>query len=837
MRGCSGRERTDGRPTYYVLEMFPYPSGRIHMGHVRNYTMGDVVARYKRARGFDVLHPMGWDAFGLPAENAAFERGVHPAEWTYANIATMRGQLRLMGLSIDWEREFATCHPGYYAHQQALFLDFFEAGLVERKEAWVNWDPVDNTVLANEQVVDGRGWRSGALIEKRRLAQWFFRITRFADELLEALEELPRWPDKVRLMQRNWIGRSEGRAYPVPHRGARRGAGKFSPPVPIRCSVHPSVPSRPITRWRHRSPNPSSALAAFIAECNLAGVGERDIEAAGKRGFDTGVRVRHPFAAGRTLPLYVANFVLMDYGTGAIFGCPAHDQRDLDFARSQGLPVIPVVCPPGMDADAVEIGDEAYVGDGTAINSDFLNGLSVAEAKARAMARLAERDAGGSAVSYRLRDWLISRQRYWGCPIPMVHCTACGVVPVPREALPVRLPEDVTFDSPGNPLDRHPDWKHTTCPRCAAAAVRDTDTMDTFVDSSWYFARFCAARADEPLPAREVAPWLPVDQYIGGIEHAVLHLLYSRFFTKALKLCGHVDIEEPFAGLFTQGMVCHETYRDADGRWYYPDEVETRTDGLVAREDGRPIAIGRSEAMSKSKRNTVDPEAIIEAYGADTARLFMLSDSPPERDLEWTDTGVKGAWRYVAALWRLVLTPPVALPPCGAAAPAHDTLAAPLRGVRRTIHKTVAGVTEDLERFRFNRAVARVREMTNALSAMEDVPGAGHVMREGLETAIRLLGPVVPHLAEEAWRRLGHDSWLAREPWPEPHPALLADDIVVIAVQVDGKKRATISLPAGHGKAEAESAAMADGGVRRALAGRDVRKVIVVPGRIVNVVT
>ena len=829
-------ERSGTRPTYYVLEMFPYPSGRIHMGHVRNYTMGDVVARYKRARGYDVLHPMGWDAFGLPAENAAFERGVHPAEWTYANIATMRGQLQMMGLSIDWEREFATCHPGYYAHQQALFLDFFEAGLVERKEAWVNWDPVDRTVLANEQVVDGRGWRSGAPVEKRRLAQWFLRITRFADELLEALEALPRWPEKVRLMQRNWIGRSEGARilFPIESRDQALEVFTTRSDTLFGASFCALSPNHPLATSLAAS---DPALAAFIDECNLAGIGERDIEAAGKRGFDTGLRVRHPLAAGRTLPLYVANFVLMDYGTGAIFGCPAHDQRDLEFARAQGLPVIPVVCPPGAKADAVEIGEEAYTGDGTAINSDFLNGLAVEDAKARAVAALAERGLGGVAVSYRLRDWGISRQRYWGCPIPMVLCETCGVVPVPRDALPVRLPEDVTFDKPGNPLDRHPTWKHTDCPQCGAAVQRSTDTMDTFVDSSWYFARFCAARADVPLPDDEVAPWLPVDQYIGGIEHAVLHLLYSRFFTKALKLCGHLEIDEPFAGLFTQGMVCHETYRDADGRWYYPDEVETRAGALVARDDGRPIVAGRSEAMSKSKRNTVDPEAIIEAYGADTARLFMLSDSPPERDLEWTDTGVKGAWRYVTALWRLVASPPVALAPCGAAAPDHDALDPSLRALRRTVHRTIAGVTEDLERFRFNRAVARVRELTNALSAVEDLPGAGHVMREGLETGIHLLAPVVPHLAEEAWRRLGHDSWLAREPWPEPEAALLADDIVVIAVQVDGKKRATISLPAGHDRGDAESAAMAEGGVRRALAGRAVRKVIVVPGRIVNVVT
>ena len=624
-------------------------------------------------------------------------------------------------------------------------------------------------------------------------------------------------------MQRNWIGRSEGARILFPIEGRDDALEVFTtrPDTLFGASFCALSPNHPLATSLAGS---SPALAEFIAECNRAGIGERDIEAAGKRGFDTGVRVRHPFDSGRTLPLYVANFVLMDYGTGAIFGCPAHDQRDLDFARAQGLPVIPVVCPPGVDADSVEIGVEAYVGDGTAINSDFLNGLTVADAKARAVAELAERGAGGPAVSYRLRDWGISRQRYWGCPIPVVHCASCGVVPVPREALPVRLPEDVTFDTPGNPLDRHRTWKHTTCPRCGAAAERDTDTMDTFVDSSWYFARFCAARAEEPLPADDVAPWLPVDQYIGGIEHAVLHLLYSRFFTKALKRCGHVSIDEPFAGLFTQGMVCHETYRDADGRWYYPDQVETRAGSLVTKEDGRPVAIGRSEAMSKSKRNTVDPEAIIEAYGADTARLFMLSDSPPERDLEWTDTGVKGAWRYVAALWRLVSAPPVSLPPCGAPPPSLEALPAPLRELRRTIHKTVAGVTDDLERFRFNRAVARVRELTNALSAIEDSSGAGHVMRQGLETAIRLLGPVVPHLAEEAWRRLGHDGWLAREPWPEPDPALLADDVVVVAVQVDGRKRATISLPADHGTAEAETAAMADGGVRRALAGREVRK-------------
>ncbi len=825
------------RPTYYVLEMFPYPSGRIHMGHVRNYTMGDVVARYKRARGYDVLHPMGWDAFGLPAENAAFERGIHPAEWTYGNIATMRGQLRRMGLSIDWSREFATCHPGYYRHQQALFLDFLEAGLAERKESWVNWDPQDQTVLANEQVIDGRGWRSGAPVEKRRLSQWFLRITDYADELLEALDTLPRWPEKVRLMQRNWIGRSEGARILFPLEGREGALEIFTtrPDTLFGASFCALSPNHPLASALAED---DPALQAFIQACNRAGTGAREIESAEKRGHKTGLRVRHPLVPDCTLPVYVANFVLMEYGTGAIFGCPAHDERDLEFARAYGLPVIPVICPPDEDPAGFEIGDEPYLGDGTAINSGFLDGLSVAEAKKRVVAALAEQGAGKAAVSYRLRDWGISRQRYWGCPIPVVHCETCGIVPVPRESLPVLLPEDVRFDIPGNPLERHEAWRRTVCPACGGEAVRDTDTMDTFVDSSWYFARFCAARADEPLPAQAVQRWLPVDQYIGGVEHAVLHLLYSRFFTRALKRCGYLTIDEPFAGLFTQGMVCHETYRDSDGRWYYPDEVETAADGSsVARDSGRPVEKGRSEAMSKSKRNTVDPEAIVEAYGADTARLFMLSDSPPERDLEWTDAGVRGAWRYLTALWRLVDEPRFALPAPETPAPEHAALAEPLLALRKTIHKTIDGVTRDLERFRFNRAVARVRELTNALSAADQGPAAGHVLREGLEAATILLGPMIPHLAEEMWRRLGRTGWLAETPWPEADPALLADETVIVAVQVDGRKRATVSLPAGHDGAAAESAAIAEAGVQRALAGRAVRKVIVVPGRIVNVVT
>ncbi len=823
-------------PPYYVLEMFPYPSGRIHMGHVRNYTMGDVVARYKRARGFNVLHPMGWDAFGLPAENAAFERGVHPGQWTYDNIATMRGQLKLMGLSLDWDREIATCHPGYYRHQQEIFLDFLEAGLAYKKEAWVNWDPVDNTVLANEQVIDGRGWRSGAPVEKRLLSQWFFRITAFADELLEALEGLERWPDKVRLMQRNWIGRSHGARifFAIEGREERLEVFTTRPDTLFGASFCALSPNHPFARALAEA---DPALAAFAAECNQAAIDEASLEAAEKMGYDTGLRVRHPLDPAQTLPLYVANFVLMEYGTGAIFGCPAHDQRDLEFARKYGLSVVPVVCPTDADPAGFTIGAEAFVGEGRLINSAFLDGLDVESAKRTVIERLAALEAGTEAITYRLRDWGISRQRYWGCPIPVIHCDGCGTVPAPREALPVQLPEDVTFGTPGNPLDHHPTWKHVSCPQCGGPATRDTDTMDTFVDSSWYYARFCAPRADTPLPADLVGPWLPVDQYIGGVEHAILHLLYSRFFVKALNRCGKLTIDEPFAGLFTQGMVCHETYRDAAGAWLYPDEIERRPDGsIVTREGARPVQVGRSESMSKSKRNTVDPEAIIDGYGADTARLFMLSDSPPERDLEWTDTGVKGAWRYLSALWRLVTQPAVPLSAPGEAAP--PDLSPATLAVRQSVHRTIAGVTEDLERFHFNRAVARVRELTNALSGMPTgEPAAPHVLREGLEIAVRLVAPMVPHIAEELWQTLGHARHLTDEAWPEADPTLLVDETVVVVVQVDGRKRATIELPKIHDKDAAEAAAMAEEGVKRAIGARTVRKVIVVPGKIVNVVT
>ena len=826
-RGCFRASPPDGRPKAYVLEMFPYPSGRIHMGHVRNYAMGDLVARYKRARGFNVLHPMGWDAFGLPAENAAMAEGVHPRDWTRANIDAMRRQLKSMGLSLDWSREIASCHPGYFRHQQKLFLDFLAAGLVDRRESMVNWDPVDRTVLANEQVIDGRGWRSGAPVEKRRLMQWVLKITAFADQLTDALAGLERWPDKVRLMQANWVGRSEGLSMRFALAGRGDGLEVFTTrhDTIFGASFMAISPEHPLAAELAAG---DAALARFIAECARAGTGEEAIQRAEKKGHDTGLKALHPFD-GRRLPVYVANFVLMDYGTGAIFGSAAHDQRDLEFARAYGLDVLPVVIPAGTTASDFRIGDEAYTGPGRLGNSDFLDGMTPAEAREEVALRLEAAGRARRTVHYRLRDWGVSRQRYWGCPIPVVHCADCGIVPVPESDLPVTLPEDVAIDRPGNPLERHPSWKRVACPSCGRGALRDTDTLDTFVDSSWYFLRFCSPRDEAPLDRRALAYWMPVDQYIGGIEHAVLHLLYSRFFTRALRRCGYLDFDEPFAGLFTQGMVVHETYRDASGAYLEPGEVAKDGDGRVrAKADGRAVEIGRSEKMSKSKRNTVDPERIIARYGADTARWFMLSDSPPDRDLEWTDGGIAGAHRFVQRIARLVGDAAERLPPPGTApAPGDET------ALRRATHRAIAAVTGDVEAFRFNRAVARIHTLANAIAACR---GAGAALREALEALVRLTGPMMPHLGEEMWRALGHDALLADTPWPEANPALAAQDQVTIAVQVNGRLRARLDLARDEDEEAVREAALAHDNVQRAIGTARVGKVIVVPNRIVNIV-
>ena len=837
----------DARPNYYVLEMFPYPSGRIHMGHVRNYAMGDVLARYRRARGYNVLHPMGWDAFGMPAENAAMQNKVHPKAWTYENIATMRGQLKSMGLSLDWSREFATCDVDYYAQQQRLFLDFLDAGLVARKTAKVNWDPVDQTVLANEQVIDGKGWRSGAPVEQRELTQWFLRITDYSEDLLEALNSLDRWPDKVRLMQEKWIGRSDGLRIRFEYESmAERSFLEIfttRPDTLFGASFMAIAPAHPLALDRAAS---DSKLAAFIEDCRRMGTSAADIETAEKRGYDTGLRVRHPFVEGRLLPVYVANFILMGYGTGAIFGCPAHDQRDLDFARKFGLPVVPVVRPEDADPQTFEIGSEAYLGDGRLMNSAFLDGMGVDEAKAEVAARLEARSVGGQPqgvreVNFRLRDWGISRQRYWGCPIPMIHCADCGVVPVPRADLPVELPEDVEFDRPGNPLDRHPAWRDVGCPACGGPARRETDTMDTFVDSSWYFARFTAPHATAPTDRQTADAWLPVDQYIGGVEHAILHLLYSRFFTRAMRKTGHLGLDEPFAGLFTQGMVVHETYRSAAGEWLQPSEVRLDGDGENRRAfslaTGEPVSIGPVEKMSKSKRNTVDPSEIMSTYGADTARWFMLSDSPPERDVIWTEAGVEGAHRFVQRVWRLINRHAGALPPPAFPRPAVFADAA--LDLRRHVHRTIEAVGADIERLRFNRAVAQLYELTNVLSAVPDAagsPDASWALREGLEALVLMMAPMMPHLAEACWEALGHKELAAESPWPAVESGLLVVDTVLLPVQINGKKRAELTIAAGASNAEVERAALALEPVQRFLEGRAPRKVVVVPNRIVNVV-
>jgi leucyl-tRNA synthetase len=843
----------DARPKYYVLEMFPYPSGRIHMGHVRNYAMGDVVARYKRAKGFNVLHPMGWDAFGMPAENAAMQNNTHPAAWTYANIATMRNQLKSMGLSLDWSREIATCDPSYYRHQQRLFLDFLALGLVDRKKAKVNWDPVDQTVLANEQVIDGRGWRSGAPVEQRELTQWFFRITAFTAELLGALDELERWPEKVRLMQRNWIGRSEGLLV------------RFALDRPIGELAEVEIyTTRPDTLFGARflavaADHPlaeavakgNPALTVFIAECRRLGTSVAARESAAKRGFDTGIRAVHPFDPNWTLPVYVANFVLMDYGTGAIFGCPAHDQRDLDFVNALGLGNVPVICPPEEDAAMFRITTTAYEGEGLLINSRFLDGLTSTAAKEDVARRLEAQTWEGRPqakrqVNYRLRDWGISRQRYWGCPIPIIHCEACGPVAIPRHDLPVVLPSDVDFGMPGNPLERHPTWKFVACPTCGQAARRETDTMDTFVDSSWYFARFTDPwDATTPTDPAIVDAWLPVDQYIGGVEHAILHLLYARFFTRAMHKSGHLNVDEPFAGLFTQGMVVHETYRDAAGRWLAPAEVRIEGAGqqrrAIALSDGASVRIGSIEKMSKSKRNTVDPDDIIATYGADTARWFMLSDSPPERDVIWSEEGVQAAGKFVQRLWRLVND----LGAVGASAPAQlpNALSAEARAIRKAVHGALIGVETDIERLRFNRCIAHIYELANVLSdhlgsmTTSEVPrDLAWAFREAGDILVQLFAPMMPHLAEQCWAALGHAGLVAEAPWPSAEPGLMVEETIVLPVQVNGKKRGDVAVERTANAAALEAAALGLEAVQRALEGRPVRKVIIVPQRIINVV-
>jgi leucyl-tRNA synthetase len=843
----------DPRPKYYVLEMFPYPSGRIHIGHVRNYTLGDVLARFMRAKGFNVLHPMGWDAFGLPAENAAIERKVAPKAWTYDNIAAMKKQLRSIGLSLDWSREFATCDPSYYKHQQKLFLDFLRAGLVEREKRKVNWDPVDMTVLANEQVIDGRGWRSGAVVEQREMNQWVFKITRYAQELLDALDTLERWPDKVRLMQRNWIGRSEGLLVRFALDPTTTPNGETE--LKIFTTRHDTLFGARFMAIAADHPLALAAaaknpdLAAFIADVKRIGTAQEIIDTAEKQGFDTGVRAIHPFDPNWKLPVYVANFVLMEYGTGAIFGCPAHDQRDLDFVNKYGLGVTPVVCPEGQDPKTFVITDTAYDGDGRMINSRFLDGMTIAAAKEEVARRL-EAEIRGNApvaerqVNFRLRDWGISRQRYWGCPIPVIHCPRCDVVPVPEKDLPVTLPEDATFDKPGNALDHHPTWRHVTCPKCGRKAERETDTMDTFVDSSWYFARFTDPWNEKAPTTREVVDRLmPVDWYIGGVEHAILHLLYARFFTRAMKATGHIAYDEPFTGQYTQGMVVHETYRKSDGSWAAPAEIKIEVGASGRRafllDSNEEVTIGPIEKMSKSKRNTVDPDDIISSYGADVARWFMLSDSPPDRDVIWSDERVQGASRFVQRLWRVINESADIAKPAPAARPA--SFGADALALRKAAHGALDKVSGGIERLHFNVCLAHIREFTNALAdvlAKEDkpAPDLAWAVREAALILVHLFAPMMPHLAEECWQVLGQQGLVSEAPWPQIERDLLVKESVTMVVQVNGKKRGDVTVASGAENPEIEAAVLSLDAVKSALGGKPARKVIIVPKRIVNVV-
>lgn len=815
---------------YYVLEMLPYPSGRLHMGHVRNYVMGDVVARYKMAQGFNVLHPFGWDSFGLPAENAAIQHKKQPAEWTRENIQTMKGQIQSLGISYDWSREFSTCEPDYYKHEQKIFLDFLAQGLAYRKESWVNWDPVEQTVLANEQVVDGKGWRSGVPVERKLLSQWFLKITDFADDLLESIETLKGWPHKVKIMQHNWIGKSTGAYVDFKVHASTESIRVFTtrPDTLFGFSFLAVSPDHPIVSDLAKK---DPAIAKFVEECKALGTSEKAIQGAEKRGIATSLQVQSPFESDSLFPVMIANYVLMDYGTGAVFGCPAHDQRDYEFAQKYHLPIRPILA--SKEGQVVDVSNKAYEEDGILVNSNFLNGLSIEMAKEKAIAALQACDMGEAITIYRLKDWGVSRQRYWGCPIPIIYCDACGMVPVPEKDLPLELPEDVSFDTPGNPLDHHPTWKHTTCPSCGKAAKRETDTLDTFFESSWYFLRYCSQPDNQAFDRLATESWMPVDQYIGGIEHAVMHLLYARFFTRALSKCGYIDIKEPFKALMTQGMVCHETYKNQQGKWIYPKDVVYK-EGRACTLGGEPVTVGPSEKMSKSKNNVVDPTDMMHDYGVDTVRLFILSDSPPEKDFDWSESGLQGCWRYVNRLWKLLET----VHEKYAGDLSEGPLSAAAQAIEKKVHQTILALEQDYESFHFNKAIARVRELSNAIEELSlQHTSEVTIAHWGLKNLLKLIAPIMPHLAEEAWACFYKEkSFIFKASWPKADPKLVEETKVVLAVQVNGKMRGTIEVEKALGEEAILEAALALPTVQIALDQKKIRKNIVIPGRVVNIV-
>jgi leucyl-tRNA synthetase len=836
----SASEDSEGEK-FYSLCMFPYPSGKLHMGHVRNYTIGDVIARFQRLLGKNVLQPIGWDAFGLPAENAAIERGVAPAKWTYQNIDDMRGQLKRLGFAYDWDREVTTCDPDYYRWEQWMFTRLYRKGLVYKKNSVVNWDPVDQTVLANEQVVDGRGWRSGALVEQREIPQWFLKITAYADELLDELDNLTGWPDAVRTMQRHWIGRSHGLGidFDVDADGAEPlSVYTTRPDTLFGVSYMAVAPEHPLAR---RAAENDPKVAEFIEQCKHQQTSERELETAEKRGMALGIDAIHPLS-GKKVPVWVANFVLMSYGTGAVMSVPAHDERDWEFARAYGLPILPVIASNNdteHDYDA-----SAMTERGKLMNSDRFDGLDFEkgfEALATALGERAEKQ-----TNYRLRDWGVSRQRYWGCPIPMIHCPSCGEVPVPDEDLPVRLPEDVSFDGVTSPLKSMDSFRQCQCPSCGGDAERETDTFDTFMESSWYFARYCSPDNDQAMLDDRAKQWLPVNQYIGGIEHAVMHLLYARFYQKLLRDEGLADAGEPFTNLLTQGMVVAETfYREEGGRkrFFNPGEIEVQRDekgrvvGATLQSDGLPVTVGGIEKMSKSKNNGVDPQAMIDRFGADTVRLFSMFAAPPEQSLEWSDQGVEGAHRFLNRLWRQVHEH-VFAGVDHAPRPKVDALNDAERDLRRKAHETLAKVTHDMrDRYHFNTAIAAVMELLNAVSRFQsEGDQAAAVVHEALELAVLMLSPITPHIGEALWQALGHSDRLVDAQWPVVDEAALKRDSLELVVQINGKLRGRIEVPAEADREAVEKTAMEDSNVQRHITDKTVRKVIVVPGKLVNIV-
>jgi leucyl-tRNA synthetase len=817
-------ENNSAKPKYYVLEMFPYPSGKFHVGHLRNYAIGDVLSRYLNSKGYNVLHPMGWDAFGLPAENAAMANNSHPGDWTYSNIDVMRDQLKAVGLSYDWNREVASCSPDYYKHEQKFFLDLLEKGLVYQKESSVNWDPVDNTVLANEQVVNGRGWRSGALVQKKYLKQWFLKITDYASELLEDIDSLDDWPENVKIMQKNWIGKSEGARFHFAIDG-------MDETIEVYSTTPEAIFGGTFVALAYNHPllakiEQSAGVKAFIEKCTHNSTSESDIEKAEKECVFTGLYAPHPFNHDVKLPIVIANFVLMDYGTGAIFGCPAHDQRDFELVQNtKGLEMMQIV---DSGSREIDLSKEAYIylQDDVMVNSDFLNGLTVRDARAKIISKFEDLKIGARETNYRLRDWGISRQRYWGCPIPVIYCDSCGLVPVPAKDLPVELPKDINFDKPGNPLDRHPSWKHVSCPKCQKDAIRETDTFDTFFESSWYFTRFCDTKAREMADKKACDYWLPVDQYIGGIEHAILHLLYARFFTKAMADIGYVNVREPFKRLLTQGMVLHVTYKDKNNKWVYPTEVQQKDGKFFHKETGEEVFEGPIEKMSKSKLNVIDLESMLASHGADAIRMFVLSDSPAEKDLEWSSAGLDGCKKFIQRLVVLIEK-----------LPALKDSDSESKNLQKAIHTTIKEVSEDIAHYRLNKAIARIRELYNAIS--DEIAGNSpdkNSIIEASKILLQLLNPFIPHITEELWQQMGNDVALYKTKWPEADASKMQSDSYVMAIQVQGKLRATHEFSMDASDDEIKKIAVEIPAVAKHIDGAEIRKIIVVPKKIVNIV-